>query len=201
MTAITDYASLQTAVADFLHRDDLTSQIQDFIAIAETHLDADISAREMDTRIPISFTANNAYTAVPVGMLDIRRLSIQTDPIRVLKYASPDEITADYPYSTTGTPMVFAIIGEEIQVAPIPDTAYTGEVVYRKSIPRLATNLTNWLITKYPHVYLYGTLLMAEFYVEDQDKFAMIVAAYQKAVDGINSIEWYSGSTLRVRAS
>ena len=45
--SISTYAQLQAAVANWLHRTDLTAQIQDFIALAEARLSADIDARPM----------------------------------------------------------------------------------------------------------------------------------------------------------
>jgi hypothetical protein len=45
---------------------------------------------------------------------------------------------------------IFTIFGSEIELAPTPDANYTIEMVYRKNIPALATNSTNWLLTLAP---------------------------------------------------
>ena len=45
--ALTTYAELQTAVANYLARTDLTSQIPDFIYIAETRLRRQLRINEM----------------------------------------------------------------------------------------------------------------------------------------------------------
>lgn len=199
--AFTDYTSLKAAVASWLHRDDLTALIPDFIRLAETHLNADLEAREMETRLPIILTANNAFLALPSDLLEMRRLSLATSPVTVLKYATPDQIAKDFASGATYIPQVFTVIGESVQLAPIPDSAYTGELVYRQALPPLSdTNTTNWLLTKYPNAYLYGSMLAAQFYVEDENKLAMIQAAYGEAIDNINSVDWYSGSTMAVRA-
>ena len=43
--AFDTYANLKTAIANFLARDDLTTQIPDFISLAEARM-----SRELDTR-------------------------------------------------------------------------------------------------------------------------------------------------------
>ena len=44
----TNYATLQTEVADFLHRTDLTSAIPTFIQLAETKLNRILRLRAME---------------------------------------------------------------------------------------------------------------------------------------------------------
>jgi hypothetical protein len=104
MSAITDYASLQTAVANWLHRTDLTSLIPDFIALAEGQLSADIVARPMDIRTNLTATAGNAYVTLPTDMLEMRRLKLVTDPVAVLTYKSPDQLDEDNPTAQVGKP-------------------------------------------------------------------------------------------------
>lgn len=199
--AITDYASLQASIASWLHRDDLTAVIPDFIAIAEDHLSADLEAREMEIRYPITIPVSGQYITLPNDVLEIRRVMIFGDPNQILTYATPDEIAVEYPSSLTMKPLRFSVIGNEMQFAPISDAAYTGEIVYRQAlVPLSTTNAANWLLTKYPNAYLYASLLAAQFFVEDQDKFQLIQSAYQAAINNINSVDWYTGSTMAVRA-
>lgn len=198
---ITDYASLQASVANWLHRADLAAQIPDFIALAEAKLSSNLVARQMEVRTNLTATAGNAYLTLPSDMLEMVRLTLQTDPIITLKYASPDELTADYPTSSTGRPAVFAVIGGQVQMAPIPDSAYTLELTYQQRIPALSgTNTTNWLLSGWPNAYLYGALCAAQPFIVNDTRLPLFQALYNEAVDGINSIDWYSGSTMRVRA-
>lgn len=199
--AITDYASLQASLANWLHRSDLTAMIPDFIALAEAKLSSDLDARSMEARTTLTATAGNAYLTLPTDMLEMRRLLLQTDPVIPLKYATPDQIAADYSMSSTGRPAVFAVIGGQLQLAPIPDSAYSIELTYQQRVPALSgTNTTNWLITNWPNAYLYGALCAAQPYIVNDARLPTFQALYQEAVEGINGIDWYSGSTMRVRA-
>lgn len=201
MSAITDYASLQTAVANWLHRTDLTALIPDFISLAEGRMSADLNARPMEARTTLSVTSGNAYVTLPSDMLEMSRLIVQTDPVYTLQYRSADQISTEYPTSQVGTPKVFAVIGSQIQLAPIPDAAYTLEITYQQRIPALSgTNTTNWLVTAFPNAYLYAALLEAQPYIMNDERLPLFEKKYRDSINAINSIDWYSGSTMRVRA-
>lgn len=203
LMSITNYSELQTAIANWLHRDDLTSKIKDFIALAESRMNGDLSAREMESRTTVTTMASNAYVSMPSDLLEIRRMALQTNPTRVLKYATPDEIQQDFGYSdVTGQPVVFSVIGTQIQLAPIPDDAYNIELSYCQRIPALSdSNTTNWLLTLYPDAYLYAALCEAQPYIVNDARVATFEQRYRTAVENINAIDWYTGSTMRVRAS
>lgn len=202
--AITDYASLQTAVADLLHRASdtaLLARIPGWIQLAEARLSAQIKSRSMETRATLTTTAGNGYVSLPADVIESRRLLISsTDPQRGLKYVSPDELTYRFPSATTGEPVVWTVIGAQAQLGPVPDAAYTLELAYLQRIPALSvSNTTNWLLTASPDVYLYGTLLQAvPFTGDDPQPFTEL---YAQGVAAINAIDWYSGTTMQVRAA
>ena len=198
--SISTYSDLQTSVANWLHRSDLNALIPDFIALAESKLSGDLQARSMEVRTTLTTTAGNAYVTLPTDMLEMHRLTVKSDPVYVLSYRSPDELQQDYPYTTTGKPAVFAILGSEMQLAPIPDSAYTLELVYKQKIPALSnSNTSNWLLAQWPNAYLYGALCAAQPYIANDQRLPTFQALYQEAVDGINGIDWYSGTTMKVR--
>jgi hypothetical protein len=201
MSAITDYASLKTAVSNWLHRTDLDSYVGDFISLAEGRMSADINARPMETRTSLAVTSGNAYVTLPTDMLEMSRLIVQTDPIYTLQYRSADQISTEYPTSQVGEPRVFCVIGADVQLAPIPDADYTMELTYMQRIPSLSsTNTTNWLITAFPNAYLYAALCAAQPYIANDARLPIFEKLYLDSVKAINSIDWYSGSTMRVRA-
>lgn len=199
--SITDYSSLKLAVANWLHRTDLDAVISDFIAFAEKKLSADLSARPMEARATLTCVAGDAYLALPADMLEMRRALLVGDPSITLKYATPDQISSDYPVAMTGRPVLFAVIGDSLQLAPAPDSPYSIELTYKASIPPLTDGSpTNWLLSAFPNAYLYGALCEAQPFIVNDARLPTFQALYREAVNGINSIDWYSGSTMRVRA-
>ena len=198
---ITDYSSLKTTLATWMHRSDLTAQIPDFIALAEAKFSTDLDARDMEARVVLTLTHGDAYLDLPADMLEMRRLMVLTNPTQTLKYATPDQIAADYPLDSQGKPLVFSVIGGKLQLAPVPDSDYPIELTYKQRIPALYdANPTNWLLTKWPNAYLYGALCAAQPYIMNDSRLVTFQSLYKEAVNGINEIDWYSGSTLQVRA-
>jgi hypothetical protein len=198
--ALANYSDLTASVANWLHRSDLTSIIPDLVTIAEARLSSDLKARDMDVTYPMTLVAGTNTVATPTDMVELRRLQItSTDPKRTLVYLAPDQISTKYPYATVGIPEVFTVIGPNFELAPIPDIAYSMTAIYSQRIPSLQTNTTNWLMTKWPHAYLYATLCAAAPYLGQDQRVGLWEDAYQKAVDDINSVDWFSGSPLVVR--
>ena len=201
MSSITNYATLQTAVANWLHRTDLTALVPDFISLAENEMSADIVARPMEARAILTATAGNSYVTLPTDVLELRRLMVTSDPVSVLSYASPDQISIDFPNSMVGMPTRFTVIGAQAQLAPIPDTNYSIEITYRQVIPSLSvSNPTNWLLLNFPNVYLYGAICAAQPYMMSDERLPLFKNLYAEAVDKINSVDWCSATTMRVRA-
>lgn len=196
--SLSTYADLQTAVGTWLHRSDLTAQIPDFIALAEARMNADLRARQMETITSINTTANNAFITLPSDLLRIRRLT--TSDYTPLRYVTPDELQADW-RTQTGTPQVFTVIGSQAQLGPVPDAVYALQLSYFQKVPALSnTNTTNWVLTNWPNVYLYGSLIAAQPYVMNDERMTMFMALYKEGVTGINAVDGYSGNTMTVRA-
>jgi hypothetical protein len=155
------YANLKLAVANALHRADLTSSIPDFITLCEDRLNKRLRVRGMESRVTAS--VNSEYVALPTGFLSMKNFQLNTTPRTPLNYATPDFLDFRYPdNSVTGTPKVFTFVGGQIQLAPVPDTTYTAELDFYKKLD-IATDSTNWVLSNSPRVYYYGSLMEAAF--------------------------------------
>jgi len=56
-------------------------------------------------------------------------------------------------------------------------------ITYFQKIPALtSTNTTNWLLDKYPDIYLYGTLCTAQAYLRDDERLAVWKGAWDEAL-------------------
>lgn len=204
--AIDTFANLQTAIGNWMHRTDLAAVIPDFIAIAESRMTADLDARSQQARTTLTCTPGSTvaarYVALPSDFVEMNRLTLMTEPAVALEYCSPDQIVDDSAFLlSAGAPRVFTVIGANIELAPPPDSAYSLELVYRQRIPALSvSNTTNWVLTQAPNVYLFGALMASVGYTQDEARLPMWNEKYKAAVDAVNSIDWYSGSTMRVKA-
>ena len=197
--ALTNYTDLQTSVANFLHRTDLTSVIPDLIQLAETKMYRDIDAKLQDTIATLSTATGVETVVLPSDFINMRSLVVVSSPNATLDYYAPDAYFAAKPWSSAGKPAIYTIINNTLYLQDVPDAIYSLKVVYRAKVPALATASTNWLMTNFPNVYLYGTLCEAAPYLLNDERLPMWSAKYQEAIQTVNQQDWANASTLRVR--
>jgi hypothetical protein len=201
--AITTYAELQTAVADFLNRDDLTSAIPTFISLAETQMQREIRHHKMMQRSEAEI--DSRYFGLPPEWLETVRFHVAGDRTYRLELTSMDDMlqlrqaNADL----SGRPTHFAHIGEQLEVYPTPDGTYDVELLYYEKIPALSeSNTSNWLLADHPDAYLYGALMQSAPYLSEDARMQVWSTLYAGAVASINTETRkarYSGSGMRMR--
>ena len=209
--AITTYGELKTAVANWLARSDLTAFIPDFIRLAEAriHHGSDnpqfpsepLRIRLMETAVDVTIDAQTE--ALPTGFLGARRFFINSTPITNLNQVSPTQLYTDFPDGTTGRPVEYTIEGSNFVFGPSPDQTYTGKLLYYKEFTSFSADAdTNTLLTTSPGVYLYGALIEAMPFIQDDARLPMWFAMFSAAVNGLqgtNKRDAWSGSIRVVR--
>lgn len=200
--AITNYSELQTAVANWLDRDDLTDRIPEFIALTEARFNRLLRIRAMEEKQTASTVAGQRNLALPTDFIQMRNLQINTSPITSMQYVTPEMYDRLYGSAITGTPSIYTIVANEIQLGPIPASSQTIEMLFYKKFSSLsATNPTNSMITNAPDVYLYGCLLEAEPFIMNDPRVQLWATAFQQSISDIqqqDNNDRHSGSALRV---
>lgn len=153
--ALTTYADLQSQVANWLARDDLTAYIPDFITLFECSAARRLRVRLQETTTTL--TPSSGVATLPTDYLGQRRVTWTGSPIHDLGYVAPT-IYSGYLESGAGIPSVYTIEGTSLKVAPSDDTALTF-VYYQKTAA--ISGALNWLYTAHPDVYLFGSLCEA----------------------------------------
>ena len=101
---------------------------------------------------------------------------------------------------TTGVPRSCTIIGSNLYLQPIPDAVYTLDLAYSAKLASLSvSNPTSWLLTSYPSIYLYASLVQAAIYIQDAEKEQIWRDMYQKSIAGVNNNEWAVATPLMVK--
>ena len=201
--AIGTFAELKTAAANWLDRSDLTDRIPEFIALAEARFNRLLRIRDMETvSTAISTAAGTREYSLPTGFVQMKEFHLTTDPITPLSYITPEMMSRMWAGSTTGSPMVFTIIADNVRLGPSPDAVYTTSMLYYKTFTALSTdNTTSEMLTNNPDVYLYGTLLEAEPFIMNDERVQLWAIAFKQAIDDIqnqDNKDRHSGSQLRV---
>jgi hypothetical protein len=188
--AITTYSELQTAIANFLGRDDLTSRIPEFISLAEARMSRELKARSQEKRATATLTASDAYVSLPTDLRSVRLVKMNTSPTEVLEYYTPVKLNELYSDGISGKPRAYTVIGGEIKFAPVPDSSYTAEIVYMEGVPDLSdSNTTNTILTRHPDAYLYGSLSAASVYLMDTQNTQLYDGLFDRAVREIKREE------------
>lgn len=198
------FANLQLAVADWLNRTDLTSQIPDFISLAEAEMKRRIRRSTTRASLTISTDGTNlpADCAELTSVYLVSALPTMDVPFRL---GTPEMVAerrarqADVP----GRPDTGAIVAGQLLVAPTPDQTYTAEIIYRTQLTALSvSNTTNAILSEAPDAYLYGTLLQAEPYLEHDERLPMWQSKFDAAIEQLNTVrqmEEYGASLRAVR--
>lgn len=186
--AFTTYAQLQSTIADYLARSDLTSQIQDFISLAETRLSRDLRIRQMLTYTTITMTADSPNVTIPADFLSIRDIHIIGSPVYALKYESPSNLFRNTDSFVTALPKFYTTVGAQFVFSPIPDSAYVLQILYYAKPPVLSdTNTSNVWLTNCPDALLYAALAEAEPYLMNDARVATWAALYDRAVASVTA--------------
>ena len=204
--AIGTFAQLKTAAANWLDRSDLTDRIPEFIALAEARFNRELRIRDMETvSTAISTVAGTREYSLPTGFVQMKEFHLSTDPLTPLAYITPEMMTRLWAGSAQAKPEVFTIIADNVRLGPGPDAVYTTSMLYYKTFTALSDSATtNDMLTNYPNVYLYGTLLEAEPFIMNDQRIPVWLGAFDKAVASIqnqDNKDRHSGSNLRVMSA
>ena len=201
--AISTFAELKTAAANWLDRGDLTDRIPEFIALAEARFNRILRIRDMETvSTSISTVAGTREYSLPTGFVQMKEFHLTTDPLTPLAYITPEMMTRLWAGSSSGKPEVFTVIADNVRLGPSPDAVYTTSMLYYKTFTALSDDATtNDMLTNNPDVYLYGTLLEAEPFIMNDERVQLWATAFKQAIDDIqnqDNKDRHSGSQLRV---
>jgi len=195
--ALATYSDLKTTIANYLARSDLTSQITDFVTLAENRLRRELRTRKMLKLVSASMTANDSTLSLPADFLQLRDIHLASTPAQNVQYLSPSLFFRNARTTDTGVPKMYTILDAEFQFAPIPDSAYSVRMLYYASPTYLSdSNTSNVFLANYPDALIYASLGEAEPYLMNDERLATWAAMYQRAIDAINSSdesEEYSG--------
>jgi hypothetical protein len=193
----TTYSELQTVVASRLHRDDLTTEIQDSIKLAEAEMQVECKLVEFESTGSISVTAG--VGTLPTDFVGMRSIYWDGDTTRELVYLPPAQF--DILRNTNGLSTYYTISGTTIRT--IPSQTGTAVITYNaRFTPLSVANPSNSLLTNHPDAYLYGTLKHIAIHTEDDtslQKSGTMFNAAKERITKNNQERKYAGP-LTVKA-
>jgi hypothetical protein len=183
---IQTYSDLQAAIANWIARADLATNIPDFIALFESAANRRLRLRQQESAATL--TPSSGVAAMPADYLAWRRLTWTGQVPRELEYVHPSYLHALYPTLPAGIPRLFTIEGGNLTVAPTDGTALTFDY-FQKVSPLSNTNTSNWLLAAAPDLYLFGALTEAHGFVKDAESLALWKSRRDELFDEIERLD------------
>lgn len=186
MAVITGYTSLQTAVTDYLARSDLATYVPNFIQNWEERFYRQPKnwGRWMESafNLPIA----SSVIAVPADYLALKFVYVNGSPSSRLDRVSLNQLYGRYPRgSDAGFPLWISRDTTSLVFGPPPDSNYTIKGVYwaKPTLMRsyAADAAAHWIIVNAPDLPLYGALLEATPFLQNDKRLATWEGFYSRA--------------------
>ena len=199
--ALSTYSELQTTVANYLNRDDLTTLIPTFITLTENRLNRELRVRANMVRAITTTTAGQAFYDFPSDLIELRNITYDNNSqSHALRYLSPESVSREYGTVVSGQPRAYTNLGNDLKLVPSPDAAYSISINYYSQLRSLSDSVTtNDVLTQYPSLYLFGACLEGAIYLNDTEQTNRFGSVFQKALDDVQRAEEaarYSGTVM-----
>lgn len=193
--ALDTYAALQTSIAGFLNRADLSAVIPDFITLAEAQIlrrlmkawnDGHMLPRKM-VSLNAAFSITGELVNVPTDFLGLLAMYIPATPVK-LRYVKPETLAHEKARKgaviANNTPAIFTVVNAQFQFLPVPDATYTATLIYWQKFGALSSGV-NWILQDHPDVYLYGSLMQSAPYLVDDGRMTVWGTLFNQALDDL----------------
>lgn len=178
--AISTYAELKTAVANWVNRSDLTTYIPDFIALGESRIYRELRIRTMESAM--SNAIASGVVALPSDYVELKYAYVDGSPVQYLKRTNAQTLIEQYPTrSSDAKPLHISVDAGNFIFGPYPDSAYTIKGTYYKRLTALSdSNTTNWFTTNAPGLLLFAALSEAEPFLKNDERMPLWQAKYDQ---------------------
>ncbi|CAN7494467.1 hypothetical protein LJR231_003464 [Phyllobacterium sp. LjRoot231] len=198
--ALASYDDIKTSIQNWMFdRPDLANACPDFVTMFEGDMNRTLRTRHQLTTVTLTPDVNG-NVALPDDYLEFRQVTALTNPRRPLSLVAPSYMDAKEPYHASGLPNFFTINGLTLTVLPL--TTSDIQFIYYAKIPALSdTMTTNWLLDRYPNLYLAGSLKYAAMYIGEPERMQTMGAAFSGMLQAFMNDEkkaLYSRASMRV---
>lgn len=205
MSIISDYASLQTAITDYVARTDVSSFTPNFVQNWEERFYRDRKNFGYWMESALSVAIASSVAAVPTDYLGLKVAYLDGQCDAPLDLVPIAQLYARFPRATSsGKPRYFARNGTNFEFGPKPDSTYTisGTYYAKPQLLRIDSDGINWLISNAPDLCLYGSLLEAEPFLKNDYRVELWGAMYNEALATYRELmRDFSGGPIQVRAA
>jgi hypothetical protein len=201
------YAELQAEIIGFLgDRTDLILKVPSFVALCEENLNARLRCREQHERALALLTERFEYLPANFAAVDYIKVQDGKGGEVRAKYRTMQQLDSEWHNkAAVDLPCAFSIIGTQIRFAPAPTPFVIPDGVdpdlepakcrnfeigyWTKVAPLTAPESFNVVLTTYPSLYLFGSLLEAEPYLAHDERVQLWGARFESAIKAANEMD------------
>lgn len=180
--ALSTYTELKASLAGWLHRADVNGTasgagvdtvVADWITLVEADLNAELRLRVMESDRTLATVQGSRTIDLPADFIEPLGLMLQTDANTDPYPLQPATVEVMGKQVQANIPAYWGIDGDQIRFECPANAVYT--VVFRQ-VGKFALSdaaPTNWLLTNYPNLYLYGALMHSPGYVGVEERSSL----------------------------
>jgi len=198
--ALTNYTTLQAAIEEEIDTSggpEMVAAIPDFITRCEAKINRRLRLREMEQLAYTTYAAGTValadrLLALPTGYVEMimpLRAKVATaddTTYEELRYVDPGKISMYYGTAAAAGELAYTL-RDQIEFSSPVGSAHTIMMHFIKGWS-IATTATNWLLTNYPDVYLYGSLVEASVFIVADDRAVGWKTLFEEAMRDLQEL-------------
>lgn len=208
---LSTYTLLKDSILDWLetHDTSLINKIPESIALIEQRLNRRYVPPAAYNRRSHELLAEleEHHVTLPLETVEVQRVHLTSLPKDPLEQLSSSQLMTRYPWTDTGQPRAFALIGEVIELSHVPDQDYTIRIASRQRIWPLGRDISevpdaelqshivrddvgdavecNYWTRHCPDMLLYGACMNCEIYNKNSKRASEFKSMYEEAAVGM----------------
>lgn len=192
-----NYEQLKAVIAEFANRQDLESMIPTFIQLTEARLKRDLrDVTRMTERAEAM--VHGEYFPLPCDWVETVKVIADSQVLRLADSFNIERV------ELSGGPKYYRHVGDQMQLLPPAGEEPVRFVMEYIAFPDGLSdeNPTNWVLTDYPDIYIYGAMLQIAPFLHDDARVPLWSQAYGEAISAANISSQKakaSGSALRLQ--
>lgn len=196
--ALTNYGELQTSVASWLNRTDLSGTIPNLIYLGRNRVWLDLVKLAGASVLETSATGTTTGTiSMPSDWLATRSLKVEVSGVQTeMRPVAPAA-----GMSSSGVPVDYYLAGTGVVLSPVPDGTYNYTLRYFAKLASWTLDAdTDAIFSKFPHLYLYASLLEAQPFLMDDPRLAVWTTLYNERLATVVLLDKSRYGDMAVRA-
>lgn len=195
-----NYSKLKEVIADWSNRGDLESQIPVFIELTEARLKRDLRDKVRMTQRAEAMVYGE-YFPLPCSWCETVKVIADGRILRLVDSFNVERV------ELYDGPKYYRHVGDQLQLLPGTNISESDPIRFEMEYlefpePLSEENESNWVLSTYPDLYIYGAMLQVAPYLQDDARIQIWERAYGEAVSAANvaSVKAAgSGSALRLQ--